>query len=86
MHPHPTPIPAALTDELDATHEYEVIVGNVGTVYRGTQRWEALVAYRTYRLQSYFDVGRTGNEEITLIEDGELIYQYTPVFEAIIVE
>ncbi len=50
---------------------FEVIVGNVGTVYSGYSRQEAERKYDTYAAISRSGVGRAGNEEVTLMVDGE---------------
>jgi hypothetical protein len=51
--------------------EYQVIVGNVGTVYSGTDRAEADRDYSIYAEMSDAGQGRAGDEPVTLTEDGE---------------
>ena len=54
--------------------KYQVIVGNLGTVYEGDDRIVALGKYATYVSNSktgYEGVGRCTGESVTLMEDGE---------------
>lgn len=53
--------------------EYSVVVGNIGTVYDGSNKTAALKAYNTYVKQSKSMVGRAGGEEVNLMQDGEPI-------------
>jgi hypothetical protein len=57
-------------------HEFEVIVGNIGTVYSGGSRSEAMKKWTTYQLQSKAGYGRAGGEDVTLMADGEPIKEY----------
>jgi len=52
---------------------YEVIVSNIGTVYRGSSRTEATRLFREYVALSKQGAGRAGGESVTLMEDGEPI-------------
>jgi hypothetical protein len=57
---------------------YEVIVGNVGSVYYGTSRAEALKTYRSYVRSSRELVGsRCHGEDVTLLADGEIQREHT---------
>jgi hypothetical protein len=56
--------------------KYEVIVGNIGSVYSGNNLKEALQTYRTYREQSESGLGRAGGESVTLMQDGEPRYEH----------
>jgi hypothetical protein len=52
---------------------YEVIVGNVGTVYRGRSRVKALAIYESYVTMSQeHETARCYGEDVTLLADGEL--------------
>ena len=53
-------------------HQYEIIVGNIGTVYAGGSRLFALRAYNEYRAQSNTGRGRAGGESVTMLTDGEI--------------
>lgn len=53
-------------------HKYEVIVGNIGTVYSGNNFMQASAKYATYVKQSKSGVGRAGGESVTLMHDGEI--------------
>lgn len=51
---------------------YEVIVGNIGTVYDGPLFKEALTSYSEYKRQSKAHYGRAAGESVTLLKDGEI--------------
>jgi len=53
------------------TEAYEVIVGNIGTVYSGDDMAEAKSTYESYVADSKADYGRAGGEDVTLMVDGE---------------
>lgn len=57
---------------------FEVIVGNVGTVHSGDSEREALLIFNTYVDRSKSGHGRCGNEEVTMMEDGDIAKQYLP--------
>lgn len=50
--------------------DYEVVVGNIGTVYLGKNQDEADQAYNEYATQSATGYGRAGGEEVTLFKNG----------------
>jgi hypothetical protein len=51
---------------------YEVVVGNVGNVYKGYDRDEALAAYDEYVDHSLNGYGRAAGETVTLFKDSEI--------------
>ena len=52
---------------------YEVIVGNIGSVYQGRSRTTALATYESYVEISKEHVGaRCYGEDVTLLLDGEI--------------
>lgn len=55
---------------------YEVIVGNIGTVYSGNIIAEATRKYTTYVQQSRSGRGRAGGESVILMKDGEPIKEH----------
>jgi hypothetical protein len=55
--------------------QYEVIVGNIGSVYYGTDKAEAEACVAEYVDQSTSNYGRAAGEPVTLLEDGEPIYE-----------
>ena len=57
---------------------YSVIVGNIGTVYRGPDRWEALENFVAYQRLSQSNSGRAGGETVTFMDNHEIIEQYVP--------
>lgn len=60
------------------TYEYEVIVGNVGSVYYGKDKAKAEKAYAEYVEQSNRLLGRAGGEEVTMMVDGEPEKEHVP--------
>jgi hypothetical protein len=57
---------------------YEVIVGNVGSVYLGKSRTTALAIYESYVEISKEHVGaRCFGEDVTLLADGEIEQEHT---------
>lgn len=57
---------------------YEVVVGNVGTVYRGTDGAEAEGFYKDHVKISQANLGRAGHEAVVLFCDGVIIREYNP--------
>jgi hypothetical protein len=53
---------------------YEVIVGNVGMVYKGRDVDEAVAVFRDYLLNGY---GRCSGEPIALMRDGHIVDEKT---------
>lgn len=62
--------------QVKPSHLWEVIVGNIGTVYSGTNGFEANTTFQTYVGQSNSGYGRAGGEDVTLMKDGELHRQF----------
>lgn len=57
-------------------HKYQIIVGNIGTVYDGDSRIEAIQAYSEYRNQSRNNYGRASGENVSMFENGELKWEH----------
>ena len=57
---------------------FEVIVGNIGCVYRTSNRRDAADRYKQYVKQSKAGYGRAAGEPVTLFTDGELEKEHTP--------
>jgi hypothetical protein len=58
--------------------DYEVIVGNIGSVHCGRSRVVALKKYRTHVESSKELVGaRCYGEDVTLLVDGEIEQEHT---------
>jgi hypothetical protein len=57
-------------------HGYQVIVGNIGTVYSGGNKFQAITKYNTYVGQSKRGYGRAADESVTLMADGEPIREH----------
>lgn len=56
--------------------QYSVVVGNVGTVYTGTDRREALAEFEACKGASIGNVGRMAGESVTLFEDSDILREY----------
>lgn len=50
----------------------EIIVGNIGTVYRGSDDKIAQETYSEYVEQSKSMRGRAGGEDVTWLQNGEI--------------
>jgi hypothetical protein len=57
---------------------YEVVVGNIGTVYSGASKSDSARKWLTYVDQSKSGVGRAGNEPVTMLCDGEIVKEHLP--------
>ena len=55
---------------------YEVIVGNIGTVYSGDSQTEADEVYMTYVGNSQHGSGRCAGEDVTMLRNGDIIREY----------
>ena len=55
---------------------FEVIVGNIGCVYRGHSRIDAVTAFVEYKEQSTKGYGRATGEPVTLLSGGEPLMQH----------
>lgn len=52
--------------------QFEVIVGNIGTVYSGNSLKEVLKARSTYIKQSKSNYGKASGESVTVFKNSEL--------------
>ena len=59
-------------------NNYEVIVGNIGTVCYGLNKKATLKMYTEYVALSKSGRGLAGNEPVTMFTNGELIKEYNP--------
>lgn len=55
---------------------WEVVVGNVGTVYRGFSEVLARRAYANYCTASYRQEGKASGESVTLLVASEIVSEY----------
>lgn len=55
---------------------YEVIVGNIGKVYDGDDLTEAQKHFDSYTEASSLPRGRASGENVTMLEDGEIIKEW----------
>jgi hypothetical protein len=58
---------------------FEVVVGNIGTVYNGPDKEQAQRDFRHYKELSESGHGRAAEEEVSLFEDGVLLDIHCPV-------
>lgn len=58
--------------------QYEVIVGNVGNVFRDSRYEGALAVYEDYVEMSTHNVGRAGGEEVVIMFRGDVVREYIP--------
>jgi hypothetical protein len=56
--------------------KYQVIVGNIGTVYDGDSRVKAGAEFANYKIDSIRFIGRAAGEDIILMMDGEPLEEY----------
>ena len=54
---------------------YQVVVGNIGTVYEGTDKDKAQANYDEYERQSMTGYGRAAGEPVCLMRDGDVIVE-----------
>ncbi len=54
--------------------QYQVIVGNIGTVTTTDSKKQALADFASYAEAAKSPYGRASGEEVTLFEDGEIIH------------
>ncbi len=57
-------------------HSWEVVVGNVGSVYRELDESGAYASYKAYVDISKEGYGRAGGESVTLFRDGEIVAEH----------
>ena len=62
-------------------NNWETIVGNVGTVYTGTNGFEARKTYSQYVAISKNGLGHAGHENVTLMKNDEPYLEYVPSVE-----
>jgi hypothetical protein len=65
-----------IASDKTAGGEWEVVVGNIGTVYSGPDEQEAQDVYNTYVDQSLSGAGRGVGEDVVLMKDGEIAQEH----------
>jgi hypothetical protein len=55
---------------------YYVIVGNVGIVFSGTSKREALLMYNVYLDHSTSHYGRCSGESVTLLQEDTIVQEH----------
>ena len=61
---------------MDSTMIYEVVVGNIGTVYSGGIHAVADGTFSEYVRQSKTGYGRAGGEDVTILRNGDIITEF----------
>lgn len=57
---------------------FQVVVGNIGHVYDGSNYMQARAVYNAYIKQSKANYGRAAGEPVTLFHKGEIRCEYFP--------
>jgi len=57
-------------------NKYQVIVGNIGTVYNGDSKLDAESVFADYVKMSMLNYGRAAGELVALLADGEPYEEY----------
>lgn len=60
-------------DQSDDSSDWEVTVGNIGCVYRGTNEHEAREHFASYSRDSRENYGRASGEPVALLENGAIV-------------
>ncbi len=60
--------------------KYEVIVGNVGSVYRGSNFKAANGHYKEYVKQSKRGLGRAGGESVTMLKNEDIHKEHRGIY------
>ena len=55
---------------------YEIIVGNIGSVFYGTNGFEAYARFQAYCGLSKANYGRASGEDVILCRNGEIVKEY----------
>tara|TARA_R110000744_G_C19182589_1_gene542896 strand:- start:11 stop:229 length:219 start_codon:yes stop_codon:yes gene_type:complete len=64
-------------------NKYQVIVGNIGTVYDGNNKDEAEADYTKYVKDSCMEYGRASLEPVIMLKDDEPLFEYEGKFSSI---
>jgi len=62
-------------------HEWDLVVGNVGTFRYGSNGFEAVRDYNDYVRMSKDNYGRVSGETVILFRDGEVYREYLGILE-----
>jgi hypothetical protein len=58
--------------------QYQVVVGNIGEVYRGDSQDTAWEIYREYRQKSQLGYGRAAGEFVLILKNDKPYREFTP--------
>ncbi len=56
--------------------KFQVVVGNIGTVYSGNNFMQASCSFDRYVKQSKLSSGRASGEDVTLLHNGDIRREY----------
>lgn len=62
-------------------NNYQVIVGNIGTVYEGANGFTAIREYNQYIALSKSNYGRASGENVTLFKNDDIYKEFTGSIE-----
>lgn len=71
-----------MAERTGTKHRWQVVVGNVGTVYDGDHRPTAMSTYIAYRAASRTNKGRAAGEQVTLMRDDDVYRQHEGTHDA----
>lgn len=57
-------------------NNYQIIVGNVGTVYTGSNGFKVRKIYGNYKRQSQENYGRAAGENVTVLMNDDVLYEH----------
>ena len=57
-------------------NQYEIVVGNIGTVYSGTNKSDASMTWIAYVDASESKSGRAAGEDVTMFKNGEIVKEH----------
>ena len=55
---------------------YQIVVGNIGTIYNGANLKVAKTLYKEYVEQSKLNLGKVAGEPVTLFHNDEIFKEY----------
>lgn len=63
------------------TEQWEVVVGNIGTVFNAPNGSDAKLCFEEYKQMSMDGYGRSAHEHVALFRNGEIVQKYNPTNE-----
>lgn len=59
-------------------HRWQVIVTNIGIVYDGPSKRDAMAAWNSYKSDSHRKIGRAANEQVVVMCDDHIFREFDP--------